>query len=164
MDSQFEKPKTFTKHTGKETAVSIVNEIPINNGAFGEIFDTVIKINGRKKRFIVKKYFDKSKIRDRPIATINAQTAFANYSLAKEAELKVFPTFRIGEDKRSILMTDGFSDNQICIGSNNSKSVIDFEQPLIGKIKDEDKFLSAFFSEGLKAGQKGIRLYFDMFR
>lgn len=168
MDNQFEKSISFKKHTGKETGVKIISETSINKGEFGEIFDTVIEIGGKRKRFIVKKYFDVeiSEVdpsSDRPYAEKNAQLAFRNYSLAKEAGLKVFPTFRTGGDKKSILMTTGFTNNEICLGSNNALSVIDFKQPFIKEIEDIDKFLSTFFDEGLKAAKKGIILSQDCF-
>ncbi|MBU0998689.1 hypothetical protein KKG24_00050 [Patescibacteria group bacterium] len=137
------------------------------------MFDTLVEIGGHRKRFIVKKYFDyptdaiEKRTKASPLgwSKINAQTAFKNYSLAQKAGLKVFPTFRMGEDKKSILMTTGFLDNQICVSSNNKITVVELGRPLIKEMGGEmlDKFLSTIFTEGLKASQKQISLHSDMF-
>src|SRR6185436_979019 len=67
------------------------------------------------------------------------------------------------EDKKSILMTTGFSDDQICVGSSNYLTVTEFGRPLIQEIQDVNKFLSDFFNEHLKAAKHGIRLWLDVF-
>ncbi len=52
--------KSFTKNTGrnagKETRVRVIKETKINEGFFGDVFDTVVEVGGHKKRFIIKKY------------------------------------------------------------------------------------------------------------
>jgi len=161
MENSFEKQNiSFKKHTGIETKVNIISETPINRGSFGEIFDTVVEVGGHRKRFIIKKY--RTQIFEK-IAEKDTKHAFKNYSLAKEAGLKVFPTFRISEDQKSILMTTGFSDNQICVSTNNKINVVELGRPLIEEFEDLDKFISTIFAEGLKAMKKGISLHQDMF-
>lgn len=159
MGNQFEPKKiSFQKHDGKETQVNIIEETLMNKGAFGEISDAVVEINGRQKRFVIKKYmYDTEEIVEEC-----TERAFRNYSLAKDAGLKVFPTFRLGEDKKSILMTTGFLEDQICIGSNNFLNIQDFNQTFIGKIENEDEFLKSFFAEGLQAAKKGIIINDDV--
>ena len=162
MDNQFEKSISFKKHTGKETALKIISETHINEGVFGDIFDAVVEINGKRKRFIVKKY---KSFYYRTIfhsAEENAKEAMENYTLAKNSGLKVFPTFRMGEDGKSILMTTGFLNDQICVSVNNTKNIVDFEKTSIKEIQDLNKFLTEFFTEGLKAAQKGIRIHEDV--
>jgi len=163
---------SFKKYTGKETKVHVESETLITQGTFGDIFDTVVEIGGHRKKFIVKKYTsigrsEKSSILPEEyieeMLRNDTTMAFERYSLAKKAGLKVFPTFRIGEDEKSILMTTGFSDNEICVGTNSMVSVKNFEKPLIQKIENVDQFLADFFAEGLKATQQGILLYFDVF-
>lgn len=149
----------FRKHTGKETTVHIVSETLINNGSFGKIFDTVVEVGGHKKRLIIKKYNDASE----KYAKENAEHAFKNYSLAKEAGLKVFPTFRIGENGKSILMNTGFSNEQICIGVNNFKNVENLGRPFISEIINIDEFLLNLFTESQKATAKGLKLHSDVF-
>ncbi|MBI3888718.1 hypothetical protein HY311_02910 [Candidatus Nomurabacteria bacterium] len=156
---------SFRKNTGKETIVKIISEIPIAEGSFGKIFDTVIEKGGHQKRFIVKKYFNYTP--DLPkynyMVKESTQRAFHNYILAKNAGLKVFPTFRISEDGESILMTTGFSENQTCVGSNGGLNLSTLEQLPIEEIENLDKFLTDFFAEGLKAAQKGIDVFRDVF-
>ena len=96
-------------------------------------------------------------------AAKNADKAFKNYSLAKKAGLKIFPTFRVSENKKNILMTTGFSNGQICVGSNNDITVTELGRPLICEIQNVDKFLSDFFNEHLKAAKHGIRFWIDVF-
>lgn len=148
------KEVTFKKNTGRETTVKIISEVPINSGAHGNIFNTIVEINGHRKRFIVKMYGSKFS----PKIT----NAVKNYSLAKRAGLKVFPTFRISKDGQSILMTTGFSENKICVGSNNIVTVNNLERPLIKKFENVDEFLSKIFQEGLKAAQRGIGIFKDV--
>ena len=151
----------FQKHTGKEVSTHVISENLITRGAFGRVFDTVIEIGGHRKRFIIKKYSFSGDPVSLDIAEKDAKRAFENYSLAKKAGLRVFPTFRISKDKKKILMTTGFLNDQICIGSNSELSIVDFKQPLIEEIENLDEFLASFFAEGLKAAQKGIKFYND---
>jgi len=153
MFSNLESPEiSFKKHDGKETAVRVISETLISDtGYFGDVFDTIIEIGGHQKRVIIKKYIGDEEEKRRC-----AKQALENYSSAKKAGLKVFPTFRISEDGKSILMTSGFLNDQICLGDNNLKN------PAIEKIKDVDKFISSFFAEALKAAQKGIPLGADV--
>ncbi len=70
--------------------------------------------------------------------------------------MKVFPTYRISDDGKSILMTSGFLNDQICLGDNS------LESPIIEEIEDVDKFILSFFREALKAAQEGIPLGSDV--
>lgn len=167
MSNQFEKQNTsFKTHDGREAKLKISDEKKINHGAWGNIYDCTAEVDGYKQRFIIKRYepnIENFRIRTPEEA---AKHALENYALATKAGLKVFTTFRIGEDGKSILMTSGFSDNQICIGSNDDRiKVIKLGQPRIEKIENEnlDKFLENIFAEGLKAAEAGIGLDADIF-
>lgn len=166
MSISLEKQKlSFKKENKKETEVEIISETFIGKGAFGEVFDTVIKIGGKKRRLIRKRYFDTLFANDRPSAIENIKSAVKHYSMAKNAGLKVFPTFRINEDQKSILMTTGFSDDKICISrkeGNEFMSVTEFGKPLIKEIRNLDEFISKLFAEGLKAIKNGISIFHDV--
>ena len=155
MKSRFEKPNTFfRKHTGQEIEVDIVNQELLTAGRFfADVSESNVEIGGRKRKFIIKRYHQPGM----------AQAAFEKYSIAKKAGLKVFPTFRIGEDGRSILMTTGFLNDQICIDSNSRISLKDLGYPLIEDIGNLQQFLLNFFDEGLKAGKQGVLTLFDIF-
>jgi len=173
MNNQFEQPKiSFTKHTGEEkqegkrtAEVKVLSEISITHGGLGEIFDTEVYFgkhpSGKDiiRRFIVKKYFNTTF----SSAEEGARNALEKYVLAKNCGLKVFRTFRIGEDGTSILMTAGSLDDKICIGSNSSINMVFLKQPLIKEIENMDAFLLDFFREQLKAAQQGIELFTDNF-
>lgn len=175
MESFENKDVSFKKHTGKEKAYKVVEEVLFADGAFGKVFYTLVdtgqhKISGDRilKRFIVKKYshshsdaISDEDYEDR--IKEDTKHAFQNYTFAKKAGLKVFPTFRMGEDEKSILMTTGFSDDKICVGTNSLLKTEDFEKPLIKNIANVDNFLDSFFKEGSKAAQRGIGFYFDNF-
>ncbi len=156
MNNGFEKQNmSFKKHTGKEVRVSLVNTSLLTNTHFGNIFYSNAEIGDRKRKFITKRYYDRKR----------AEKAFRNYSLAKKARLKVFPTFRIGEDKKSILMTTGFKENEICVGSN-IRTGMDLDVLKLAKIEEIedlelDTFLENFFNEGLKAAKSGLLLTLD---
>lgn len=143
----------FKKHTDKETEVQVLQEISIDKGLFGDIFYSIIKIKGRKRYFIIKRY--KEGLADKP-ASRWAKEAFENYRFTKEAGSKVFPTFRIDTDEKSILMTAGFMENQTCVGSNNKVNLKELGQPPIKEIVNFNVFLSNFFKEYVKAARAGI--------
>jgi len=173
MDNQFEQSNiSFKKHTGKETTAEVLAEIPIAKGNFGEIYYARLKNKGHARNFIIKKYTgggDTSKGERSPNeieadARKHAKKALENYALAKEAGLKIFPTFRIGDDEKSILMTAGSSENEACVSANGPLAITDFAgQSLIEDIEDADKFLENFFAEGLKAAKAGLILNGDVF-
>ncbi len=148
---------TFKKSTGKESAVKVITETLIDGGIYGNIFDAVIEIGGHKKRMIIKRYLDESD----HAAKQEAQTAFNNYMAAKKAGLKIFPTFRIGDDQRSILMTTGFKDGNLCIGNNSRKDIRHFGAEPLKRIEQTDKFFKDFFSEGLKAAREKLIIAAD---
>ncbi len=150
---------SFEKHTGKKAELKILEEARINSGGYGIVFDALVEIGGHKKRFIIKKYYEN---KYEP-AKESASKAFENYTLAKKAGLKVFPTFRIGEDGKSILMTSGFTENQICIGSNSDgTNVKSFEEPLIKNIDNLDEFLRDYYTEGIKVIESNFSLAEDV--
>ena len=160
MSQSLEGPKVkFKEYTGRETELRIVSETLINSGNFGKIYDSVIEIGGLQRRFIVKKYSTMLST----ITGTNAEWALKNYSLAKKAGLRVFPTFRISKDRASILMTTGFFNDKICVASNDHYTVDKFGRALILEIENIDEFLSNFFTESLKAAQQGIQIHFDVF-
>ncbi|HWA31989.1 MAG TPA: hypothetical protein VG694_00850 [Candidatus Paceibacterota bacterium] len=160
---------SFKAANGRESTVKIVSEKPLNESrSYGKIFDTVIEVGGHERNFVVKKYLpgyesDRLNAGDEQHIKDTTQNAFRYYTLAKKAGLKVFTTFRISEDQKSILMTSGFLDNNICLGSNNVPGIKDFNHPPIGNIENVDEFLQNFFSEGLKAAKSRLELYSDAY-
>ncbi len=94
MDNPLEKPNiTFQKHTGRETTVKILKETLINDkGYFGDIFDTMVEIDGHKKRVIIKKYIGDEEEKKR-----YAKQALENYFSAKKSRVESIPDL---QDKR----------------------------------------------------------------
>ncbi len=161
MVNNLEQPNiSFKKDSGRETKVKILNEVPIAKGTQGEAFDVVVEVGGHSQRMVIKRYNNRH-VSDSENKK-RARNAFDKYSIAKSAGLKVFPTFRIGGDNQSILMTSGFSNDKICIACNSHEfNVSKFERPLIKEIKNVDELLASFFAEAMKATQGGIGLTSD---
>jgi hypothetical protein len=104
------------EHPDQRTAeVGIQQGVPIGRGSFGTVYEAVVTIGNHSRTMVLKKF------RENEVGTAeeNALRAFRNYSRAKEAGLKVFPTYRLGEDQESILMSDGRSGVWFCAAGNN---------------------------------------------
>jgi hypothetical protein len=143
------------------TSVLINNEVKISEGRFGTIYEADISVGSQKKRFVLKRFKG-----SKEFAEEHANTAIQNYELAKGAGLKVFTTYRLGADKRTVLMTNGTTDTDFCIGSNKESPKI--EEALGGKINNlsSDAFIyliDGVFSQALLAEQKNIILPNDAY-
>ncbi|MFA6520286.1 MAG: hypothetical protein WCT44_01610 [Candidatus Paceibacterota bacterium] len=146
----------FQKHTGKETAVQISEEKLLDDtGGMGNIFTSIVNVRGKPKQFVIKKY-NKSYFSEKKSQEL-VRHAFEMYVLAKNSGLKVFPTFRIGTDGKSILMTDGFLNDQICIGSNGRFNMYRYGEEFMKKTVALEFFLNACFQEALDAAAKGFK-------
>src|SRR3989344_5162189 len=134
----------FKKHTGRETAVRVISERKIGGGIFADAKESIVEVGGRRRVFVVKEYVRKKKdgqYYGTGDPKVNALNSFFNYTKAKLAGLKVFPTCRIGEDGKSLLMTTGFSDDQLCIGSNSLVTLKDLNSPKIRSVENLEEFL-----------------------
>ena len=146
----------FEKHTGKKAEVRILSETKVAEGSWGDIYEALVDIAGRERKFIIKKYGKKGS------ATQLASQAFEKYKKGKEAGLRVFPTFRLSGDRKSILMTNGSLEDKICLGSNTYVGMEKKGFPRIKKIDNLDEFLDRLFDEVIKAGKVGCALYLDV--
>lgn len=106
----------FTKYDKTPAWIKITGERDIHGGGVvGQIFLTDTLVLGRPRRFIVKKFLGNP---DR--AKRETERAFDNYRKAKNAGLRVFPTYRISEDHTSILMTNGNADSTLVLSNNKN--------------------------------------------
>lgn len=111
---------TFTADGKKPSTVQILGNKRIGVGDYGAVYEADVAIGNHIRKFAIKKFI--------PRLGINREEEFAarsiaNYQLAKNAGLKVFPTYRLGEDRKTILMTNGNSDLVICLGSDKGSSL-----------------------------------------
>lgn len=105
----------FTKYDKRSSQVAVdINRGRIGYGGFGTVYNADVLISNRRGNFAIKKYRDGLNS-----AEYNAQRAFRNYEMAKKAGLKVFPTYRLSDDKTHILMTNGRRGNTVCLGHTN---------------------------------------------
>ncbi len=161
VDAQTEASITTFSKSGTEegTAVQIENERKIGSGAFGTCYEADVTIGKHKRKLVIKRFYSAR-------GEEEAANAMRNYEVAKKAGLKVFPTHRLGEDRKSILMTNGSTQTSVCIGINVDSPTT---ESLFGKriehIADEDlyKFTDEAFQQAVLAGKKGITFDKDAF-
>lgn len=144
------------------TQVHVLNEREIGSGVFGRVYESLVNVEGRNRKFVIKKF---SETRNKS-AKDSALNAFQNYNRAKEAGLKVFSTYRLGEDGTSILMTNGNSETTVCVGGSDPNSFLEKRGiPRISNIDDVyfTDLAGKLFSQASIAANQGIALYEDAF-
>lgn len=131
----------------------------IGSGQIGDVYEAEINIGNKIKMFVIKKFKDIEGVS----ATQHANEAFKGYKLAKEAKLKVFPTYRLGEDKESILMTrPNLGDYFVFSPGRDVPDKIRDAEIKLSK-EDVSKIAHKVFEEAIKASNAGIELYFDSY-
>jgi len=163
---KFEKSPVGPEKKPAPTEVEIISEIKIGGGQFGEIFEAEAKIGTKNRNFVIKKFKDVPGIGDAPSRSAEevAAVAFENYGYAKKSGLKVFPTYRLGEDKKSILMTNANLGEQVCIGLNDdSPRLKDFGMNKLDYIANANDCAELLMNQVRKATQAGISLRNDSF-
>jgi len=131
----------------------------IGSGQIGDVYETEINIGNKIKKFVVKKFKNTEGV----TAIEHANKAFDGYKLAKEAKLKVFPTYRLGEDKESILMTRPNLDECFVFSPGRDIQTEIKEAEIKLSKEDISKIAHEVFQEAIKASQSGIELYFDSY-
>lgn len=156
----------FSNIDGRESEVELANQVPIGGGMRGDAFEVDVKIGDHTKKFVLKKFVDY------PIhlphetlvetASQSAASAFLNHGLAKEAGLKTFTTYRLGDDGESVLMTNANIEGKICVGSNSHGVTLETlgHEKLKG-IRNFDSLLENTFAEARKAGEHDLVLWGD---
>lgn len=137
----------------RKTEVTVEPGRLIGRGGFGAVYETDVMIGGRHRTMVLKKFHDN----ELGTPEENARRAFKNYSLAKEAGLKVFPTYRLGEDGSSILMTDGRAGVWFCAAGNNNEQSYRIVE--IDNLKD---ILEKLAKEAAVAAAANLNLKDDM--
>jgi hypothetical protein len=121
---------TFTAEGKKPSTVHVVDKKWIGQGSYGAVYQADVVIGSHARRFAIKQFQYRFRLGIDMGAEFAARS-MANYKTAKEAGLKVFPTYRLGQDKKSILMTNGNSGSTICIGSDFQSSLVAREESRI---------------------------------
>ncbi|MFH0818440.1 MAG: hypothetical protein V1898_00405 [Patescibacteria group bacterium] len=102
-------------------------------GQFGELYKVQIEYRGQVMDFYEKRFFDDG----------DAERAQEKYQLAKDAGLKVFPTYRLNKERNSILMTPADNDGQKEVDSGKQGSIemhsidnfVDFVKQLFAQVR-----------------------------
>lgn len=149
---------TFKSDLQDEGIVALVEEREkIDEGTYGNIFIVMVQVRNHVRRFVLKKFKIRDSIDDPQRDSIDA---LANYQALKSAGLKVFPTYRISENKDSILMTCGNSDDWTCIGSNaNTCRLSYFEEDDIDEITNLDELIGELSTQAEKAAKAGLQVF-----
>ncbi len=152
----------------KESRIDIVRNRQIGHGSYGDVYeaDVTVSVGERSKRtakFVMKTFRDYHKL---PGETISARTlaeqAITNYDAAKAAGLKVFNTYRLLEDEPSIVMTNGHTEEQVCIGSNfGSNKIANFRETglqTLDQVPNIEDLIEAVFQHAKLAEERGMVL------
>lgn len=150
--------------TDRFSNIEIKRRQRIGEGAYGTV-DLVNcdVVRGEKRRpiaLVVKTY------KDSEFATneSDAQEALQNYNILKNAGLKVFPTCRISEDAKKIVMTSGMNDTTVCLGTNAGSSTMDdFQEQKLNMVNEFPHFLKEFFGQATIATEHDILLERDAY-
>jgi hypothetical protein len=126
----------------------------IGSGSFSNIYEVQVTVGDKVKPMILKRFKDN----DLGTPSENAQRAFGNYALAKRVGLKVFPTYRLSEDKQSILMTDAGKDADFCSAANNTLHDV----RRIEKIENIKGIIQDLLGQARIASDNGITLLYDV--
>ncbi|MDD5750030.1 MAG: hypothetical protein PHU56_00030 [Candidatus Pacebacteria bacterium] len=141
----------YLKHTGKESLpVKIVSKKKIGRGIFGEVsFSETEIVNNDKvknKNFAVKLF----KSEERALKALN------NFKKLKESGLKVFTTYRLAEDGKSILMTYGDKPGSLLVSFNRSENLKYLENHPIKEIAGFGEFIDSMGEHAKLAADKKI--------
>ncbi|MCL5011137.1 MAG: hypothetical protein M1127_02925 [Patescibacteria group bacterium] len=150
--------KKTDKSKGK--AVKILRSKKISEGCFGDIFRVKSEISAEKsqkvkKRSFVVKSFD---------SLMDAKNALEKLILLREAGLKTYPTYRLDDDKKSILMTNLSKKGQRVISTNtDSKDSQLIYRHQISEIENFDDLLKKMLEHAEMASKKKIFLPNDSY-
>jgi len=153
----------FYKNPEHASEVQLTKKTRIGGGEFGEVFQVEIQIGGRERTFVLKEFKDR---KGRQAEQYAAQ-AMENYQKLKNAGLKVFSTYRLHEDGRSVLMTSGHTEKFVCIGSNDgSRSLKDFPEVSAEQIESIQSFetlVRSMLEQSKKASEHELAIDADAF-
>lgn len=151
----------FRNIYGREKKVAIV--VPpaeIGSGGFGNIYQTEVKLTSNKSSkektavWVLKEFYSED----------CCKSSFEKFSLLKEKGLKVFATYRISDDDRYILMTNGNRENFLLVSHNDSLAGNYLENSKrIKFIREFNNFLEQFFQETEKATENWLAVSFDAY-
>ena len=113
MQMEQNSPKKFYKSLDEKsrvfTADKVVRKEKLGQGKIAPVYVSEVWKDGVEYLFAVKDYDDEKK----------ALTAFNGYLHAKAAGLAVFPTVRISEDHKQLLMTLGTNEKFFIVGEGS---------------------------------------------
>jgi len=139
-----------------QTNVLISNKRPINateresGGAFGTVYAVDVQLPGVKEKhqFALKELHSPN------------PNVIKNYNRAKEAGLRVWKTYRVSEDNKSILMSVGSSEGWRLMGENSK--LTEQERADFLPITNFDSFLNTYYKDAIKAADHKISIAGDV--
>lgn len=135
------------------TADGVIEGKKLGSGNYGDVSEVEIEKGKHKIKLATKDYS-----KDLDNAEMRAERAYKNYLLVKSAGLKVFPTMRISEDKKKLLMTLGTNANNFIVSKG---SEIKWEK--IKKLDNLDSLITNLKDNIKKASLSDILLESDLY-
>lgn len=149
----------FEKADGRINYAKVDSESRLSQGEYGVIKEVELDFGGKKRKFIQKEFRGSDEH-----ARTQVNNSLRNYKVAKDAGLKVFTTFRRGPDGRSVLMTSGHTDSQVCLGTQIEASQLrQFHEREIESIYNFGVFMEKFFRQAEAATAQGIQIPNDAY-
>ncbi|MBU1091948.1 hypothetical protein KKA27_03765 [Patescibacteria group bacterium] len=148
------------------TAVKLERGAKLGEGAFGSVFEATIELSKRKKKFVIKEFKDGDLSQSpKDTAENRAREAIEHWRVAKKAGLKVFPTYRIGDDEKSILMTSAHGEKNICVDPFpvDGATVETFGRSKLQEISNLDQLFEGLLKECRKATDHQIDIFPDAY-
>ena len=139
------QPKKFLKSLDEKSRVFVADKVvrkeKLGEGDFAPVYTTEIWKDGVKYLFAVKDYGEE----------IETLRAFEGYLMAKAAGLTVFPTVRISEDHKQLIMTLGTDENFFLVGKNS-----EYEWNRVEEISNIEDIIEKMEKDVLKASKNKI--------
>jgi len=145
------------KATGRKSVeIKFDQQRQIGDGTFATAYSVVVEQGHHQKRMVIKRYDG----RHGEPAEVDAQRAIEHYQNLRAAGIKVFTTFRLSQDHKSILMTSGHSADWVCVGTNDgTEQVSDFPElghNIIDRITNFPELANNLLSDVKKATIAGL--------
>lgn len=144
----------------KAVEVEFVQQQQIGEGTFATAHSVIVEQGEgeqrRQKRMVVKRYDG----RHGEPPEENAEQAVQHYENLRAAGVRVFTTYRLSDDHKSILMTSGHSADWVCIGTNagteNLSSFPELGRNKLPAISEFPKLVGQIMADTRKATQAGL--------
>lgn len=163
-DSDAGKEEGYLSVRGKETSLNAKIGRRLGYGSRGNVYEAEVSLTEDELREHVWKFaLKKFKAADGLSSEENAARAFKNYAYAKKAGLKVPMTYRLGEDKESVLMSLAGNPNTVFWSTDEWRfSLSPDKAERLEEIPNLVELCDGLFWQAFRAAGRGLSLHMDM--